>query len=44
MIRIQEIDRERDYELLCGWWRGHSWDPVPKIFLPALGVFATQDG
>ena len=38
MIQLRLFDREKDYPVLEGWWRGHGWDAVPLVVLPPCGV------
>lgn len=35
------VDKAAHYPLLCEWWTGHGWPPVPEVILPPLGVIHT---
>jgi hypothetical protein len=42
-------DWEQTYPVLCHWWEGHGWPPVPLALLPSVSVIAemehpSQDG
>lgn len=41
---IRIIDLERDYGMLCSWWRGHGWTALPKGALNTLGAVCVVDG
>jgi hypothetical protein len=34
---MRAIDLQADYETICGWWRGHGQEPIPREHLPATG-------
>jgi hypothetical protein len=39
-IQLRMFDPAQDYDMVCAWWTGHGWNPVPQAFLPKLGVIA----
>lgn len=40
MITLDLIDLDRDYEMVCGWWKSHGANIPPRNMLPKLGVMA----
>ena len=39
-ITVGIIDKDKDYPVFCDWWRGHGWNPPPKVILPKYGAVA----
>lgn len=40
LCQIRLVEIEDDYPVVSKWWEGHGWRPVPKEYLPTLGVIA----
>lgn len=37
MLTLRVIEN-KDYDLLCGWWKSYEWTPPPKDLLPDCGM------
>ncbi len=34
---------ETDYKMICGWWKGHDWQPVPACSLSRNGLIVSEN-
>ena len=38
MIVARSYNEKEHYDLLCSWWQGHNWTPLPIQALPSNGI------
>lgn len=43
MIKIKMFE-EKDYPMVCEWWRRHEWPLIPLKALSEFGMIAHEDG
>lgn len=43
-LHIRNFNAEKDYALLCEWWKAHNWEAIPFVWLPATGLMIEMDG
>ena len=44
MITVGIIDLDRDYDMVCSWWKEHKAQSPHRSMLPKLGVMAYSHG
>lgn len=37
-MEVRPYIEESDYPVLCEWWKGHKWPPIPAPMLPQTGL------